>query len=403
MGVNDHDAHARAPDHLERLVHRERPGPDRQDPERGLRHRAGVHDHRPRLHQRPAAGRRAAHRAAPLARRGGEHHPGRRPGPAMAVERILPGAGGQARRDGDERPGAGRLDRRPRHPDEAGRDARRRSTRSSGARPRAATRRSSSTPTEPIVSSDVIGNSALGDLRLPLDAGRRREPAQDAHLVRQRLGLREPRRRADRRMLARSGRARCGGASPAALVGATGRQGGSMPIGDQRIRPDRADRLPRSWPSAQDIEVVAINDIADNETLAYLLKYDTVMGTLPGRGAGRGGQAPCRPAQDVRMLEIPEPDAAPLEGARGRRRGRGDRAASASASRSSSSSTPGAQAGHPDRAGEGRDRRHRRARRQRPHAQARAPDRLQRLLHDELPGADRQGAARDASASSRAS
>ena len=30
-----------------------------------------------------------------------------------------------------------------------------------------------------------------------------------------------------------------------------------------------------------DIDVVAINDLFDNEQLAYLLKYDTVMGILP--------------------------------------------------------------------------------------------------------------------------
>ena len=30
-----------------------------------------------------------------------------------------------------------------------------------------------------------------------------------------------------------------------------------------------------------DFEVVAINDIADNDALTYLLKYDTVMGRFP--------------------------------------------------------------------------------------------------------------------------
>ena len=32
--------------------------------------------------------------------------------------------------------------------------------------------------------------------------------------------------------------------------------------------------------SQKKINVVAINDIADNEAMAYLLKYDTVMGEL---------------------------------------------------------------------------------------------------------------------------
>ena len=29
----------------------------------------------------------------------------------------------------------------------------------------------------------------------------------------------------------------------------------------------------------EDIEIVALNDLTDNETLAHLLKYDTVYGT----------------------------------------------------------------------------------------------------------------------------
>ena len=32
----------------------------------------------------------------------------------------------------------------------------------------------------------------------------------------------------------------------------------------------------------KDIKVAVINDIAPNESLAYLFKYDTVMGTYPG-------------------------------------------------------------------------------------------------------------------------
>ena len=44
-----------------------------------------------------------------------------------------------------------------------------------------------------------------------------------------------------------------------------------------------------------EIDVVAINDIADPKALAYLLKYDTVMGRFPHpvsnnwRNAGRHG------------------------------------------------------------------------------------------------------------------
>ena len=42
--------------------------------------------------------------------------------------------------------------------------------------------------------------------------------------------------------------------------------------------------------SGQDIEIVAVNDLTDNETLAHLLKYDTILGKLPrGRRRRRRG------------------------------------------------------------------------------------------------------------------
>ena len=39
--------------------------------------------------------------------------------------------------------------------------------------------------------------------------------------------------------------------------------------------------------SDADIEIVAVNDITDAETLAHLLKYDSVFGPFPGDGRGR--------------------------------------------------------------------------------------------------------------------
>ena len=36
-----------------------------------------------------------------------------------------------------------------------------------------------------------------------------------------------------------------------------------------------------------DVEVVAINDLFENNQLVYLLKYDTVMGVFPKGGPGR--------------------------------------------------------------------------------------------------------------------
>ncbi|WP_313715852.1 glyceraldehyde 3-phosphate dehydrogenase NAD-binding domain-containing protein, partial [Arsenicicoccus bolidensis] len=34
--------------------------------------------------------------------------------------------------------------------------------------------------------------------------------------------------------------------------------------------------------SGADIEVVAVNDLTDNKTLAHLLKYDSILGRFPG-------------------------------------------------------------------------------------------------------------------------
>ncbi|MCB9513503.1 MAG: type I glyceraldehyde-3-phosphate dehydrogenase [Candidatus Krumholzibacteriia bacterium] len=56
----------------------------------------------------------------------------------------------------------------------------------------------------------------------------------------------------------------------------------------------------------QGVEVVAINDITDNDALAYLLKHDTVMGPFPGTIAVEGDTLRTR-HQVVKMTEIPNP------------------------------------------------------------------------------------------------
>ncbi|MEZ4652561.1 MAG: type I glyceraldehyde-3-phosphate dehydrogenase [Candidatus Eisenbacteria bacterium] len=53
-------------------------------------------------------------------------------------------------------------------------------------------------------------------------------------------------------------------------------------------------------------EVVAINDITDNEALAYLLEHDTVMGGFPGIIEVQGDIMRTR-FQTVKMTEIPNP------------------------------------------------------------------------------------------------
>ena len=59
-----------------------------------------------------------------------------------------------------------------------------------------------------------------------------------------------------------------------------------------------------------DISVVAINDLADNETLAYLLRYDTVMGRFPGKVVTTDDTMKAG-KHTVSMLAIPEPTELP--------------------------------------------------------------------------------------------
>jgi glyceraldehyde 3-phosphate dehydrogenase len=56
----------------------------------------------------------------------------------------------------------------------------------------------------------------------------------------------------------------------------------------------------------EDIEVVAINDVTSNETLAYLTRFDTVYGRYPGPVTLKGGTMSAG-TQSVRMLEQKDP------------------------------------------------------------------------------------------------
>jgi glyceraldehyde 3-phosphate dehydrogenase len=60
----------------------------------------------------------------------------------------------------------------------------------------------------------------------------------------------------------------------------------------------------------EDMEVVAINDLADNDALAYLLKYDTVMGRFPGVISVEGDTLRTR-FQTAKMTALAEPAALP--------------------------------------------------------------------------------------------
>jgi glyceraldehyde 3-phosphate dehydrogenase len=62
--------------------------------------------------------------------------------------------------------------------------------------------------------------------------------------------------------------------------------------------------------SGADVEIVAVNDITDNETLAHLLKYDTVYGPFPGTVEATGESLRID-GREVRALEERDPAALP--------------------------------------------------------------------------------------------
>ena len=59
-----------------------------------------------------------------------------------------------------------------------------------------------------------------------------------------------------------------------------------------------------------DIDVVAINDLFDNEVLAYLLKYDSIMKGF-GQDIKVKGDALITPNETVKMLAIKDPKTLP--------------------------------------------------------------------------------------------
>jgi len=62
--------------------------------------------------------------------------------------------------------------------------------------------------------------------------------------------------------------------------------------------------------AGEEMNVVAINDISDNEALAYLLRHDTVMGGFPDRVEVKGDVLTTS-RQKVKMTEVADPAGAP--------------------------------------------------------------------------------------------
>ena len=197
-GVNDETYDPEpSPHHLQRVVHDQLRRADGQGAARRVRHRAGLHDHRARLHQRPERPRRAAQGPAPGPGGRGEHHPDhdrRGPGGRPRSSRSSPGGSTASRCAcrwstarwstwpccSTARSTADRGQRRVR-------GGRRRRVRWPGG---------CATPTDPIVSTDVIGDpaSCVFDARLTQAV---RAVGEGLRLVRQRVGLHRPPRRPD--------------------------------------------------------------------------------------------------------------------------------------------------------------------------------------------------------------
>ena len=116
LGVNDDDVRpGAAPHRLQRVLHDELRRAGGQGAARRVRDRAGLHDHDPRVHERPEDPRPPAQGPAP--RPGGRDQPDpdldrRRPRDRARAPRPE----GQGRRHVDARARADRLDRRPRRP-----------------------------------------------------------------------------------------------------------------------------------------------------------------------------------------------------------------------------------------------------------------------------------------------
>ena len=47
-----------------------------------------------------------------------------------------------------------------------------------------------------------------------------------------------------------------------------------------------------AYEAGSDLEFVAVNDITDERTLAYLLKYDSILGRFPGTSRSARGRSP---------------------------------------------------------------------------------------------------------------
>ena len=141
-----------------------------------------------------------------------------------------------------------------------------------------------------------------------------------------------------------------------------------------------------------DIDIVAVNDLGSLETMAHLLKYDSVMGTLTQTiKATKGGISV--DGDELKVLQVRDPEELPVGRPRRRRRHRVDRHLHQARHRRL---PPRGWRAARHRVGPvRRRRRHVRVRRERQGLRLRDPEgHLQRELHHQLLRADGEGARR---------
>src|SRR5829696_4599266 len=104
-------------------------------------------------------------------------------------------------------------------------------------------------------------------------------------------------------------------ASPSNLAGRSSVRGKGSPAMPVRVGINGFGRIGRNvfraaHESGADVEIVAVNDITDNETLAHLLKYDSVYGPFQ-ETVEASGDSLLIDDQEVRALEERDPAALP--------------------------------------------------------------------------------------------
>src|SRR5690242_6764024 len=63
--------------------------------------------------------------------------------------------------------------------------------------------------------------------------------------------------------------------------------------------------------AAEQLEWVAVNDVADTKTLAYLLEYDSILGPYPGSVSEKGDDAIEVDGRELKVLAERDPAALP--------------------------------------------------------------------------------------------